>query len=254
MKYRLIFVLLAVCSGITQGGESIEYSIDTALYEGYYADAAPEVKKPGVVIVHQWRGITDHEKAVADSLAGIGYAVFALDMYGKGIRPENNDQAKKESAKFYKNPALMRQNALAGIEEFKKMDGVDNTAIVAIGYCFGGTAVLHLARSGVELAGVVSFHGGLKPLDSQEPQFVSPVAVHHGAADPFVEQQDVDLLIEQLKQSSVDWYFTYYGNAVHSFTQKSAGNDPSKGAAYNEEAAVRSWNSLIHFLQDVTTR
>jgi dienelactone hydrolase len=119
---------------------------------------------------------------------------------------------------------------------------VDSTRIAAIGFCFGGTTVLELARSGAKVQGVVSFHGGLdSPTPEDGKRIRSKVLVLHGADDPFVKPQDISAFQEELRQSKVDWQMMYFGNAVHSFTQQKAGTDNSKGAAYNEPASRRSW-------------
>src|SRR5207247_1844817 len=196
---------------------------------------------PGVLIVHQWKGLSDYEKRRAEQLAKLGYNVFAVDIYGKGIRPKDAKDAAAEAGKYKSNRALLRARVRAGLEVLQKHELTDPKRTAAIGYCFGGTTAIELARSGADLAGVVSFHGGL---DSPDPDIGKnikcKVLALHGADDPFVRAKDVAAFEEEMRSGGVDWQLVKYGGAVHSFTDSSAGNDNSNGAAYNEKADKRS--------------
>jgi dienelactone hydrolase len=202
--------------------------------------------------VHQWKGLSDYEKKRADMLAKLGYTVFCVDIYGKGIRPKEASDPGAEAGKYKSNRALLRARVNAGLEVLKKQPMADPKRIAAIGYCFGGTTVVELARSGAEIAGVVSFHGGLdSPVPADGKNIKCKVLALHGADDPFVPPKDVAAFEEEMRQAGVDWQRVAYGGAVHSFTDASAGNDNSKGAAYNEKADRRSWEAMKQFFAEI---
>jgi dienelactone hydrolase len=231
----------------------VEYRQGDQVLEGYFVyDDTFTGPRPGVMVVHEWMGLNDYSKRRADQLAEMGYAAFAVDMYGKGIRPQNPDEARKLSSGLKSDRGLMRARINAALETFEKQNMVDRNRIAAIGYCFGGTVSLELARSGAEVLGVVSFHGGL---DSPQPQdaknIKGKVLVLHGADDPNVPPQQVADFQEEMRRADVDWQMVYYGDAVHSFTNPSAGNDKSRGNAYNAEADRRSWEAMRTFLGEV---
>lgn len=233
--------------------ETIEYKHGDVTLEGFaaYDDAAGSAARPGVLIIHQWKGLGPYEKMRAEQLAKMGYVVFAADIYGKGIRPVP-PAAGQEAGKYKNNRALFRERLNAGLEQLKKRKGVDPKRIAAIGYCFGGTGVIELARSGADIAGVVSFHGGLdSPAPEDGKKIKAKVLALHGADDPFVPAKDLEAFQKELRDAKVDWQLVSYGNAVHSFTDKSAGNDNSKGAAYNEKADQRSWEDMKAFFAEL---
>ncbi len=146
----------------------------------------------------------------------------------------------------------MRARAQAGLETLKKQKLVDPQRIAAIGYCFGGTTVLELARDGADVKGVVSFHGGLStPTPQDAGNIKGKVLVLHGADDPYVKAEEVAAFQQEMRDAKVDWQFISYGNAVHSFTNKAAGTDNSKGAAYNEKADKRSWEAMRAFFAEI---
>jgi dienelactone hydrolase len=185
-------------------------------------------------------------------LAGLGYVAFAVDMYGAGVRPKAGEEAGKEAGKYKKDRKLMRARVRAGLDTLLKQDGVDATKVAAIGYCFGGTTALELARSAAPLAGVVSFHGGLAtgaPEDMK--QFKGKVLVLHGADDPHVDADEVAAFRKEMRDAGVDWQLVAYGGAVHSFTNPNAGSDKSRGAAYDEKADKRSWEAMRSFFAEI---
>ena len=233
--------------------EVIEYQHGDATLEGYLAyDESIKGPRPAVLIVHQWKGLTDYEKKRAEMLAKLGYNAFALDIYGKGIRPKENEQAAAEAGKYKKNRELLRARAQAGLAVLQKHELTDPTRVAAIGYCFGGTTVIELARSGADLAGVVSFHGGL---DSPHPEdarnIKCKVLALHGADDPFVPAKDLAAFEEEMRQAKVDWQLVKFGGAVHSFTEVNAADNHLAGAAYNENADRRSWEDMKHFFAEI---
>lgn len=228
--------------------KTVTYKIGDQEFEGYLSG---EGKKGGVLVVHNWLGLTAETKSKADALAKLGYTAFAADIYGKGVRPKNSDEAKAQSAQFYTNRQLLRDRVNAGLSELVKVVGKGQNKLAAIGYCFGGTTVIELARSGADLKAIVSFHGGL---DSPKPEdgknIKAKVLALHGADDPFVTSENLAKFEEEMRSNRVDWQLVKFGGAVHSFTDKGAGNDPSRGAAYNESADKRSWNAMISFFAD----
>lgn len=208
-------------------------------------------KAPAVLIVHQWMGLTDYEKGRARQLAELGYVVFAVDIYGTDFSPTNMQEAGRASGTFKNDRALFRKRLNLGLDQLKAVEYVDPNRIAAIGYCFGGTGVLELARSGADIAGVVSFHGGLDaPRDNADENIKAKVLVLHGADDPFVPQDGIDAMKKSFKEAKVDWQMIEYSGAVHSFTQPMAGDDPSVGAAYNEKADKRSWKHMRLFFDE----
>lgn len=232
----------------------VTYSDGDVVLEGFVAwDSELEGKKsPGVLISHQWMGLTDYEKGRCKQLAELGYVAFALDIYGKDYRPTEQGEAAQSAGVFKKDRALYRKRLNLGLAQLVAQDGVDKNQIAAIGYCFGGTGVLELARSGAKVSGVVSFHGGLdspSPADGKNIQ--SKILVCHGADDPFVPAVDIEAFKKELNDSKVDWQMNYYSGAVHSFTQPMAGNDNSRGAAYNEKADQRSWAAMKSFFAEI---
>jgi len=229
------------------------YRDGDVLLEGWmaYDDAMPG-KRPGIVIVHEWWGINDYIKARANQLAGLGYAAFAVDIYGKGVRPKSQQEAAAVSGKFGKDRALLRKRAMAGLDALKKNPVVDPARIAAIGYCFGGMAVLEMARSGAPLAGVVSFHGVLEtPNPGDARNIKGRVLILHGADDPFVPPKQVNAFMDEMRKGEVDWQMNIYGGAVHSFTNPASGRERKKGIAYDAKADTRSWEAMKLFLAEV---
>ncbi len=255
MKKIIPILLAAACAISTQAKivtKSVEYKQGDTTLEGFLAyDDSISAKRPGVLVVHQWLGLTDYEKHRAEQLAGLGYVAFCADIYGKGIRPKDTKEAGTEATKYKSDRALLRQRVNAGLDELKKNGLVDTKRVAAIGYCFGGTTVIELARSGAELNGIVSFHGGLdSPAPADGKNIKCKVLICHGADDPFVKAADLAAFEDEMRSANVDWTLIKFGGAVHSFTQPMAGNDNSKGAAYNERADHRSWAAMKLFFAE----
>lgn len=233
-------------------GEAVEYKAGDMVCEGWHAyDTARVGKLPAVLIVHQWTGLGDNEKMRGRMLAELGYNVFAADIYGKGIRPQ--PPASGTVATKYKNDrTLYRQRLTAALNVLAMDKHTDTTRMAAIGYCFGGTGVLELARSGADVKGVVSFHGGLgTPTPQDANNIKGGVLVCHGADDPNVPPTEVEAFNAEMKAAGVKHEFIAYPGAVHAFTQKAAGNDNSKGVAYNAEADAKSWEAMKGFFAKV---
>jgi dienelactone hydrolase len=231
---------------------AVEYRSGDVLCEGWQAyDSAIEGKRPAVLIIHQWTGLSANEKMRAKMLAELGYNVLAADIYGKGIRPQP-PAAGAEAGKYKGDRALYRQRLSDALAVLKKDPRTDAAHVAAIGYCFGGTGVLELVRSGADVQGVVSFHGGLSTPTPQDAKNIKcPILVCHGADDPFVNAAEVAAFHAEMKAAAAKYEFIAYPGAVHAFTQKEAGTDNSKGAAYNAAADAKSWDAMQGFLKMV---
>jgi dienelactone hydrolase len=231
----------------------VEYKQAETVLEGLSVyDDAVHGKRPAVLVVHQWKGLGEYEKKRAEMLARLGYNVFAADIYGKGIRPQTPPAAGAEAGKYKNDRALLRARVRAGLDVLAKHDLTDPKRIAAIGYCFGGMGVLELARSGADIAAVVSFHGGLSnPTPADAKNIKAKVLALHGADDRAVPATEVAAFEDEMRQAGVDWQLIAYGGAVHAFTDWNAGNDNSKGAAYNERADRRSWEAMKQFFAEL---
>lgn len=254
---RFLFVILFLLGQVNAQAaiktEVVEYYHGNAVLQGYLAyDDTTTDKRPGILVVHDWTGLRDYTKKRAEQLAGLGYVAFAIDMYGKGIRPTDPKDAGSQASIYKSDRALMRERAKSGLEVLLSQPNVDLSKTCAIGYCFGGTTVLELARSGADLKGVVSFHGGLdtpKPEDAKNIK--GKVLILHGADDPYAPKEQVLALEDEMRKAGVDYQVHLYGGAVHSFTVPDAGDDPSKGAAYNATADKRSWAAMRDFFSEI---
>lgn len=236
--------------------EVVEYRHGDVTLEGYLAyDDSFQGKRPGVVVAHEWFGQSSYERKRAEQLARLGYVAFAIDIYGKGVRPGDQKEAGALAGKYMGDRKLLRARAAAGLDVLRSRAQADPTRLAAIGYCFGGTTVLELARSGADLASVVSFHGVLDtPTPGDARNIKAKVLVLHGADDPFVPVKQVEAFQEEMRKGGVDWQFISYGGAVHKFSNPDAGNDPSKGVAYNERADRRSWEAMKSFFAETLKR
>lgn len=258
--YRFIvaFTVMATLSAYARAGETISYAEGATVLKGYLA--TPEgieagTKVPGVIIVHEWWGLGEHVRDVADQLADEGYVAFALDMYGDGKTTTEASEAMEWSGEIKSDPELAKRRFLAARDELlgpisdDLPYAVDPGRLASIGFCFGGTISLEMARSGLDLAGVVSFHGGLKssiPKDDRDIQ--TKILVCHGADDPHVGAEEVAAFKQEMRDAEADWQFISYGNAVHSFTNPAA---DFPGARYEERAAKRSFRAMLDFFREV---
>jgi dienelactone hydrolase len=233
--------------------EVVEYKDGDTVLEGFLAyDDAKTGARPGVLVIHDWTGVQDYAKRRATMLAELGYVAFAADIYGKGIRPTAQADCAKEAGKYKGNLPLLRKRVTLGYDQLLKRKEVDAQKTAAIGYCFGGTSVLELARSGSPVAGVVSFHGGLVTTLPAEPGAVkAKLLVCQGADDPFVKPPEQAAFKEEMAKAKADLEFISYPDAVHSFTKPEAGNDKASGQAYNEAADKKSWADMKAFFKKV---
>lgn len=252
-----VLLLLILCLPYPAFAElqkkNFDYKDGETVLEGYLVyDDAIQGMRPGVLVVHDWMGPGAYGNGRAEQLAQLGYAAFALDIYGKGVRPQNSDEASQQATYYKTNRDVLRSRAQAALDTFKSQPVVDPERIAAIGYCFGGTAVLEMARAGMPLAGVVSFHGGLgAKMPAEKDAVKAKVLVLHGADDPLVPQDEIKAFKDEFNTAGADWQMVYYSGAVHSFTRKDAGDDNSKGVAYNERADKRSWEAMKVFFDEL---
>ncbi len=233
--------------------EVIEYKAGDTALEGFLAyDDANTKARPGVLLVHDWMGVGDYAKSRAKQLAELGYVAFAVDIYGKGVRPADPKEAGGLAGKYKGDRALYRERLKAGLAQLTGNKLVAPGQLAAIGYCFGGTGALELVRNGGDVKGVVSFHGGLgTPTPNDAKNIKCPVLVLHGADDPFVKPDEVAAFKKEMADAKVKYELVAYPGAVHSFTRPDAGNDNSKGAAYNKEADEKSWAEMKKFFGEI---
>jgi len=233
--------------------ETVEYRDGDTVLEGFLAyNSSQNGTRPGVLVVHEWWGLNDYARKRAKQLAAMGYVAFALDMYGKGKVADNPQEARTYASELYADRQLMRRRAAAGLEVLVKNRLTDRRRVAAIGFCFGGSTALELARSGADLAGVVSFHGGLTTPNPEDAKNIKgPVLVLHGGDDPNVTKENVVAFWKEMQNAGVDWEINIYGGAVHAFTNPAAGNDKSRGAAYNEKAEKSAWKAMQDFFKQI---
>ncbi len=231
---------------------SIQYKDGSTLLRGTLAwdDSFPG-KRPGIVLFHEWWGHNAYADRRAAEVAKLGYVVFAADMYGKGVLLTDPKKAAAMAGRFDKDRALMVRRALAGLAVLKRQPDVDTSRLAAMGYCFGGGVALQLARAGVDLKGVVSFHGDLSDPDPQDDHIKAKVLAMQGADDPYFGPKAVDAFEDEMRKAGADWQMVVYSHAVHGFTNPANGDDPSRGVAYNAEADRRSWQAMKDFFAEI---
>jgi dienelactone hydrolase len=232
--------------------QTFDYKEGDTVLEGFIAfDDAKSGKLPGIVVFPQWTGTSDHERNAAIELAKLGYVALVADVYGKGIRPPAPKESGAEMAKYMSNRPLLRARAKAAYDRLLQDPHVDASKMATIGYCFGGAGVLELGRQGADVKAIVSFHGTLSnPTPADAKNIKGHVLVLHGADDPAVPPKEVDAFKAEMKDAGTDLEFVAYSGTVHSFTIASAGNDNSRGSAYNPVSAKRSWQAMRDFLDE----
>jgi len=258
MKFRITTTLLlwAVVAFASLGqGKVFPYLDGNDHLSGYLVKAKSAKKTiPGVVVIPAWMGGNEHTHHSADQLAALGYHALVADIYGEGKNPKSVTEAKEISSYYKNNPVIYQRRIKVAMDELVKQ-GADPANIAVMGYCFGGTGALEAARGGLSVKGVISFHGGLGKDTTRANGPIAPrVLVLHGADDPYVPQNQIMAFQQEMRAAKADWQMIYYANSVHAFTEPAAGNDNSKGAAYNELAAKRSWEHLQLFLTDLFTK
>jgi dienelactone hydrolase len=256
-----VLMLILVCSFIAHAeiiGKVVDYTANNVALKGYIAyDNSLKEKRPAVIVVHEWWGITDYPKKRAEMLASLGYVAFAADMYGDGKVADNPGDAQKLAGESMKDLSLLSAKFAAAIDILKKNEHVDSTRIAAIGYCYGGGVVLNMARAGAELKGVVSFHGSLATTTPAEKGNVkAKILVCNGGADKFVSENDIKKFKQEMKAADVNFKFLSYKGALHAFTNPAAtelGKKFNMPIAYNESGDKKSWKEMRRFLKAIFT-
>ena len=242
MKTIITFVLvLMISTTVAAAGKSVVYDMNGASYEGYYTGASGNA--PLILLVHDWDGLTDYEVKRADMLAEMGYTVFAVDLFGAGVRPTKMEDKRQHTGELYKDREKMRALLNAALKTAQSQ-GADTGNAVAMGYCFGGAAVLEFARSGAAMKGFVTFHGGLKTPEGQDySKAKGKFLILHGTADTAVSMQDFAALANELEAKGVSNEMITYGGAPHAFTV--FGED-----RYRADADKKSWQRFTEFLNE----
>jgi dienelactone hydrolase len=243
MRYFIYVFLLLSVSNLAFGatGATVKYQVDGQFYEGYYI--SPSNQAPFVLLIHDWDGLTDYEVKRADMLADLGYAVFALDLFGAGVRPTEIKDKRQHTGELYKNREKMRALMKGALDTAKERGAVIENA-VAVGYCFGGAAVLELARSGADVKGFATFHGGLKTPEGQNyTKARGKFLIMHGSADTAITMDQFADLAKELEAAGLAHEMITYGGAQHAFTVFGKNR-------YQETADKKSWKRFTDFLAD----
>lgn len=255
-----ILLVLVVCFPAFAAAEIekkvVTYKAGDMVMKGYLAfDKTIKGKRPGVLIVHEWWGHNEYVRMRAVMLAEMGYTAFAIDMYGDGKQAAHPDDAKKFAAEVRENAVIGEARFNAALDFLRKEKTVDPERIAAIGYCFGGGVVLHMARQGVDLKGVASFHGSLPAVKpAQAGAIKAKILVLNGDADKFTTPEQIESFKQEMKNAGADYQFISYPEAMHSFTNPDADEYAKKfnmPVAYNADADKKSWAELDKFLADV---
>ncbi len=238
MKRLLAIALLLVSAQLS--AQSVSYQYQGQPYQGYYQ--ANKGGQPLILLLHDWNGLTEYEIKRAQMLAEQGYAVFAADLFGAGIRPSKDEDKRQHTGELYQDRAKMRGLINAALIQAGKL-GADSDNAVLMGYCFGGAGVLEMARAGAAFKGFVSFHGGLAtPAGQDYKKAQGALLILHGAADRHISLDDFRQLAKQLEQQHDNYEMITYGGARHAFTEWN-------GDRYHAEADRRSWQRFLNFLE-----
>ena len=242
MKYVFtLFIMLLVSASANAAGTFVSYEVNGEPYEGYYVSPSPNAAL--VLLIHDWDGLTDYEVKRANMLADMGYAVFAADLFGAGVRPTEVKDKRQHTGELYKDRDKMRALIQAALETAKSK-GANVRNAVAMGYCFGGAAVLEFARSGADLKGFVTFHGGLKtPAGQDYSKTKGKMLILHGTADKNITMDHFAQLATDLEEKSISHEMITYGGAPHAFTV--FGEE-----RYRKDADEKSWKRFADFLAE----
>ena len=242
MRYSIaLIIVLFLTSTATVFGANVDYEVQGEPFEGYYISSTANA--PLVLIIHDWDGLTEYEVKRAHMLADMGYTVFAADLFGAGIRPKELKDKRQHTGELYKDRKRMRA-LLNGALEAAKSKGANTDNTVVMGYCFGGAAVLEMARSGADLKGFVTFHGGLSTPEGQDySRTRGKILVMHGTADKNITMDHYANLAKELEQAKVDHEMITYGGAPHAFTVFGSNR-------YRENADKKSWKRFTEFLTE----
>ena len=257
MALSALFISTAAATATAKvQGKEVDYTDGRVKLKGYLAyDARIKGKRPGVLVVHEWWGLNDYARKRANMLAELGYTALAVDMYGNGRQATHPDEATKFSSELMKNFDVAKARFMAALNLLKRQPTVDPGRIAAIGYCFGGGVVLNMARQGVPLKGVVSFHGNLTPVKPATPGSVkAKILVLQGGADKLVPPEQVRAFEKEMGAAGADFQVIVYPGAKHSFTNPEADSYAKKynlPLGYSPDADKESWAAMKKFLADV---
>ena len=236
-----LLIALLIATSASAAGMAVTYEVNGTPYEGYFTSPSP--KAPLVVLIHDWDGLTDYEIKRAEMIADMGYSVFAADLFGAGVRPTKVEDKRQHTGELYKDRQKMRALLTAAVKTAQAKGAATDNA-VAMGYCFGGAAVLEMARSGADLKGFVTFHGGLKTPEGQDyTKTKGNLLILHGTADTVVPMKDFAQLADELEASKVPHEMISYGGAPHAFTVFGI-------SRYREDADKNSWRRFTAFLKE----
>lgn len=235
--------------------DKVTYSVGNKVFKGIIVyDQNLAGKRPAVLVVPEWWGLTDYPVMRARKLAELGYIAMAVDMYGDAKTAANPTEAQEFATPFYKDPQLSKTRLEAALSKLKEFKQTDTSNVFAIGYCFGGSVVLNSAKLGTDLKGVVSFHGGLAGVPANKDLLKAKILVCHGGSDQFVSDKDVNLFRHQLDSIGADYKFIVYPDATHAFTNPDAtklGKQFNMPIAYNQKADMDSWNDMKMFFDKI---
>lgn len=235
--------------------DSVSYNLNGKTYIGFITyDANKEGRRPGILIVHEWWGLTNYTRNRAKQLAALGYIAMAVDMYGEGKTGEDPAAAQALATPFYKDPTLAKTRLDAAMKELETYPQTDTTKMAAIGYCYGGFIVLNAAKLGANLNGVVSFHGDLSGVPVNKDSLKAKILVCHGEVDKFVMPDAVAAFKKSMDSAGVDYTFKSYPNATHAFTNPAAtgiGQKFNMPIEYNAAADTASWNDMKAFFKKI---
>lgn len=243
---KLFLMLLAFLTppiAVAASGKNVTYVVNGKDYEGFFT--APKSRKaPTVLLLHDWDGLTDYEKKRAEMFRKEGFAVFAADLFGKGIRPTKIEDRRQHTGELYSDREKMRKLTQGALQSAREQGAnIDN--VVVLGYCFGGAAALEMARSGADIRGYISVHGGLTTPEGQDyKKTKGQILVQHGAADTSVTFDQFFALGQELEAAGVNHEMIAYGGAPHAWTVY--GNDN-----YREQADQRAWRRQLDFIKEV---
>ena len=233
--------------------ENFEYKSPELTFRGYLAyDETKPGKRPGILVTDEAWGLSEHAKSRAERLAQLGYVALGVDMFGNGKQATSIEEGLQWIKALGEDPKTLRSRIRAAFDELSALSQVDRARIAAIGYCFGGTSVLELARSGAPLAGVVSFHGALQTrIPAEHNQMKAKVLVCTGADDPFIPLNQVHAFIDEVKKAGVDYQVNIYSNTKHGFTNPKAHQRGMEQVAYNKSSDERSWTAMQSFFHEI---
>ena len=260
MKTRTAFILTALVLGLEAHAEivtrEISYTQGGTVMKGMVAyDDATGAKRPGVLVVHEWWGHNDYARKRARMLAELGYTALAVDMYGDGKTADHPEDAGKFSKAVGGNPALVKARFEAALDTLKQQPTVEGDKIAAIGYCFGGSIVLGMARMGTDIDGVVSYHGSLATqTPAKQGAVKTSIRVFNGADDPFIKAEQIEAFKKEMDAAGADYKFVNYPGALHSFTNPDADSYGKKfnlPLAYDEKADKDSWEQTQAFFKEI---